>query len=257
MHLIKLPYAFFPQGKGCEQAPDRIIAALPAVNESGSAAAAQVDGISGDGDAATMDQRIFHKAKSAFQNNTFTLFLGGDHGVTYAAAKAFAQSFPDPGIIVFDAHPDCSPAYKTSHDDLLIALLKERIIRPDNILLVGLRSWAREELLFLREHRIKQYPMREIAADGTAEICDAVMSAAKSFGALYLSVDMDVLDPAFAPGVAAPEAGGLSGRELLYFVQRLRLLKNLRAADLCEVNPAKDNEGMTVKLAAKIAAEFG
>ena len=256
MHLIKLPYAFFPQSKGCEQAPDRITAALPPMSESGSTLAVQADGISGDGDAATMDQRIFHKAKGAFQNNALTLFLGGDHGITYATAKAFAQSFPNPGIIIFDAHPDCSAAYRTSHEDLLLALVKERIIRPENILLVGVRSFTRDELLFLREHRIKQYPMKEIAAEGIGEICDAVMGAAKDFGALYLSVDMDAVDPAFAPGVAVPEPGGLTGRELLYFVQRLRLLKNLRAADVCEVNPVNDRDETTVKLAAKLAAEL-
>ena len=59
------------------------------------------------------------------------------------------------------------------------------------------------------------------------EICDSIMYVAKNFGALYISVDIDVLDPAFAPGTGYKEAGGMSTRELLYFLQRLRKLKNL------------------------------
>ena len=82
------------------------------------------------------------------------------------------------------------------------------------------------------------------------------MSVAKNFEAMYISIDIDSVDPAFAPGTGYIEPAGLTSRELLYFLSRLLLLKNFRMADLVEVNPDKDFKNLTVKLAAKIIAEI-
>jgi agmatinase len=252
MQLIKLPCSFF--GKGCSESPDKIVSALPKLNEAGNSVVFSEDGVAGDGEAAVLDERIFVKAKSVFDSDSFSVFVGGDHGITYGIMKAFAK-FENAGIVIFDAHPDCSSSFKTSHEDLVLALVNERIVKPENIILVGTRSWTKEELAFVKEKNIKYYSMQEISREGKDDVCDAVMSVAKNFGALYISIDMDVVDPAFAPGVSVAEAGGLSARELIYFIQRLKLLKNFKAADVCEVNIQKDN-GMTVKLAGKVVGEL-
>jgi len=73
---------------------------------------------------------------------------------------------------------------------------------------------------------------------------------------LYVSIDIDVIDPAFAPGTGYCEPGGLSTRDFLYLIQRINKLKNLKAIDLVEINPDKDKENMTVKLGAKILSEL-
>ncbi len=82
------------------------------------------------------------------------------------------------------------------------------------------------------------------------------MSVAKSFKDLYVSIDIDVLDPAFAPGTGYMEPGGLSTRELLFFLHRLKKLQNLRAYDLVEINPSKDVNELTSKVGSKILVEL-
>ena len=83
-----------------------------------------------------------------------------------------------------------------------------------------------------------------------------VMEKARKFENLYISLDIDSVDPAFAPGTGCIEPGGLASRELIYFIQRLKLLKNLRMMDIVEVNPKIDVNNMTSKLAAKVIGEF-
>jgi agmatinase len=82
------------------------------------------------------------------------------------------------------------------------------------------------------------------------------MSAGLGFGSLYVSIDIDVLDPAFAPGTGYLEPSGLSSRELIFFLQRLSNLKNLKAVDLVEINPKLDISNLTVKTGAKIISEL-
>jgi len=82
------------------------------------------------------------------------------------------------------------------------------------------------------------------------------METARGWGAFYLSIDIDVIDPAFAPGTGFREPGGLTSREMIYFIQRLKRLKNLKMTDITEVNPSKDSADLTVKLAAKLVKEL-
>jgi len=92
--------------------------------------------------------------------------------------------------------------------------------------------------------------------EGIKEVSESVMSVAKNFGSLYISVDIDVLDPGFAPGTGYPEPGGLTTRELLFFLHRLKKLHNLKAMDIVEVNPDKDVNELTSKLGAKLVVEL-
>ena len=98
--------------------------------------------------------------------------------------------------------------------------------------------------------------MKNISIEGIRNICDALMESAKNFDGLYVSFDIDAVDPAFAPGTGYPEPGGLTSRELFYFVHRLKNLKNLKAFDIVEVNPEKDINDITSRLAAKLCVEF-
>lgn len=244
--------------KGTEKAPDRIAGLLGQfwLGESGkipvfSVSEAKVVA----SNLGETTKAITEKVKSAKEN--FAV-VGGDHFISNPAFRGFASNFENPGIIVFDAHADLMPAVEgaLTHEDWLRELIEKKVVPKENVIIVGLRNIDKQESMFIRRNSIKNFAMKEIAAEGMKEVCDAVMAAAKNFGALYVSVDIDVADPAFAPGTGYLEPAGMTSRELLYFLQRIRLLKNFKGMDIVEVLPEKDINDITSKLAAKIIAEM-
>ena len=249
--IISVPFSFTDATKGCGASADKIINEVKniKVNEQGVLLRPVFEKLD------SVD-KVGEHSKTVLQKSGPHIFVGGDHYITYHIVKEFAKRFQHPAIVIFDAHPDCSVAHSLlGQKDLVLALVGEKIIAPENILIVGLRSWSESEYHFLHASGVRFYTMNEISVDGIMEVCDAVMAAAKDADGLYISVDMDVVDPAFAPGVSAAETGGLTGRELVYFLQRLRRLKNFTAADVVEVDAEKD-DGRTVKLAAKVVGEL-
>jgi len=256
---IKSSQGSLGKNKGCEEAPDKIIEAMHDLylNEDGMLPQFDVDEaeIIKDNIEETFD-RITEKAKQSFEEADKVIFLGGDHSISYAAVRGFSKKFENPGIIVFDAHPDAESDFIPSHEDIIRAMVNENLIKPENIILIGIRNWHSEEMDFLKKNKIKFFNMKEVSREGISDVCDRVMSYAKEFGGLYISVDIDAVDPAFAPATGYIEPGGLTSRELIYFLQRLKLLKNFRGGDIVEINPAKDKDGRTVKLGAKLIVEM-
>jgi agmatinase len=196
---------------------------------------------------------IYKNSRKIFQVQDKALFIGGDHFVSYGLVKGFSEDFGKPFLIVFDAHADClKPGKEPTHKDWLRKLVEDGF-PAENIVLVGLRKLWPEEKEFLQENKIQAFGM-EILRE-KEEICDMIMERARNSDGFYISIDIDVVDPAFAPGTGYPEPAGLSSRELIYFLQRLMLLKNFKGADVVEINPDKD-DGRTVKLGAKILGEL-
>lgn len=181
------------------------------------------------------------------------LFLGGDHSVSY---EMFSNNKCE-GLLVLDAHPDVYNEFKiATHLDWLRFLIDEKKVKAENVMVVGIRSFHKDEVDYLKEKRIKFVTMKQVFDNGIKYVVDGVMEFVSKFDSLYLSVDLDVVDPAFAPGVGYVEPGGLSSRELIYFIQRLKNLKNLKKVDIVEVNVDKDVNNMTSKLAAKLVYEL-
>ena len=87
------------------------------------------------------------------------------------------------------------------------------------------------------------------------DTCDTIMEFSDG-KELYVSIDIDVVDPGFAPGTGYREPGGLSSRDFIYLVQRINKIKNLKGIDIVEINPEKDRDNLTVKLGAKILGEL-
>lgn len=259
MKLIKIPYDKGSLGvnSGCAKAPEEILKQLNELflNEAGELPVFAVDEVSVN--SSNFDEthkNILAKITEAKEN---FIVLGGDHSITYSCFKAFSQNFKDAGIIVFDAHPDMMQSFQPpTHENFLSMLIEEGIVRKENVILVGTRTCDKEEAAFLKANKIQNYSMKSITLEGKEDVCDAIMSIAKNFGALYVSVDIDALDPAFAPGTGYIEPAGLTSRELFYFLQRIKLLKNLKGADIVEINPSKDVNKLTVKTAAKIVFEL-
>ena len=171
--------------------------------------------------------------------------LGGEHSITYGTYTSFPK---DTGYVVFDAHYDLRDEFadiKLSHASYLRRVVEER--GAENILHVGARAFVKEELEFLTEHKIKTITDKEIR-DGKGP--QLLKDHVSTFDTMYSSFDLDVLDPAYAPGVGNPEAVGITSRELFDMIYSLQETKVI-GADIVELNPYHDN-GATASLAAKI-----
>ena len=179
------------------------------------------------------------------KNKTQLIVLGGEHLLTLGTYMSFSK---DTGYVVFDAHYDLRDEYagtKLSHAAYLRRIVEER--GPENIIHVGARAFVKEELEFLTENNIQTISDSEIR-DGNGP--KLLKQLTEKFENLYVSIDLDVLDPAFAPGVGNPEAIGITSRELHDMVVSLKD-KKIKAADIVELNPMFDN-GSTSSLAARL-----
>jgi len=171
--------------------------------------------------------------------------LGGEHSITYGTYTSFPK---ETGYVVFDAHYDLRDEFadiKLSHASYLRRIVEER--GSENILHVGARAYVKEELEFLKENNIKTISDREIREGKGPQLLKDHVS---TFDTIYSSFDLDVLDPAFAPGVGNPEAVGIDSRELFDLIHSFEET-NVIGVDIMELNPYHDN-GSTASLAAKI-----
>jgi agmatinase len=197
--------------------------------------------------AAEMLQMVKDVTSELKKQDKQIIILGGEHLITLGSFTCFPK---DTGYVVFDAHYDLRDQYadtKLSHAAYLRRIVEER--GSENIVHVGARAFVKEELAFLKEHNIATVSDKEISNGNGPKLLKDVTS---TFDRVYLSVDLDVLDPAFAPGVGNPEAVGISSRELYDLIITLQN-KKIVAADMVELNPTYDN-GSTASMAAKMIA---
>jgi len=195
--------------------------------------------------AAEMLQMVKDVTSELKKQDKQIIILGGEHLITLGSFTCFPK---DTGYVVFDAHYDLRDQYadtKLSHAAYLRRIVEER--GSENIVHVGARAFVKEELAFLKEHNIATVSDKEIRNGHGPKLLNDITS---TFGSIYLSIDLDVLDPAFAPGVGNPEAVGISSRELYDLVTTLQN-KKIVSADIVELNPTYDN-GATASMAAKM-----
>lgn len=248
---------------GCEKAPVQILESLSEIrsNEKGKLIDKKLFDLEeihvDNNNVQEANDLIYKNSKKIFQTQDRALFVGGDHSISYGLVKGFKESFEKPFLIVFDAHADCIDLWETKepdHEEWLASIIKEGF-PPENIILVGARSIWPQEREFLNKNKIQVIGMKQIY-ENKEEICDAIMERVRGGDGFYISIDIDVIDPAHAPGTGYLEPGGMSSRDLIYFLQRLLLLNNFKGADIVEINPDKDKSGRTVKLGAKILSEL-
>ncbi len=189
-------------------------------------------------------------------NDRFIL-VGGDHSITYPGFSSFSSESKDNSMIIFDAHPDLMHDTGTaSHEDFLRKLIEEDKLKPENLILVGLRNIHEIELNFLKEKGIKYFTSQQVYSYGIENVCDEAMSILRKANNFYVSIDIDVIDPGFAPATNHPEPGGITTRELIYFIQRLKYIKKPFCGDIVEVDSSKDFNNITSRTAAKIIKEL-
>ena len=195
--------------------------------------------------AAEMLQMVKNVTSELKKQDKQIIILGGEHLITLGSFTCFPK---DTGYVVFDAHYDLRDQYadtKLSHAAYLRRIVEER--GSENIVHVGARAFVKEELAFLKEHNIKTVSDKDIRDGNGTKLLKDITS---TFDKIYLSIDLDVLDPAFAPGVGNPEAVGITSRELYDLITALQN-KKILAADIVELNPTYDN-GSTASIAAKM-----
>jgi agmatinase len=203
---------------------------------------------------------VEQRAYDLITKDKFCLFIGGDHSVTIPLETAFARAHADEkiGIIHFDAHPDLADEYdghRWCHACTQRRALELPNVNPDGLTLVGIRSYEEDELKFLaRCPAIRVISAREIYRQGLTHTYATISQRYRDYRSIYFSIDIDVLDPAFAPG--SPEAGGLSSRELMELVKEIITHLPVKAVDIVEVSPLLDFANVTCWAALKVIYEI-
>jgi len=265
INIIKIPAINGLSKKfECEEAPNEILKALENIhsNEQGKSidtSALEIEEITLNNEGVeSLNESIYKKAFESYKKNRKTIFLGGYHSISYSTTRAFfdyaQNSGKEPCLIVFDAHPDCMQSIKEpTNKKWLRALINDKF-PTENILLVGVRNSDQQEIQFIKENNIKMISTNQLLLD-IQDTCDIIMEFSNN-KELYISIDIDIIDPAFSLGTKRLEPGGLTSRQFIYLIQRINKIKNLKAIDIVEINPKKDINKMTVKLGAKILSEL-
>jgi arginase len=173
------------------------------------------------------------------------VLLGGDHSITYPILKAFARHYPELTIVHFDAHPDLYDEYegsRVSHACPFARILEERLAK--RLVQLGIRTLNGHEREQAARFGVEMVEMRALPDYERLRI----------HGPVYVSFDVDVLDPAFAPGISHREPGGMTVREALAHLHAIE--GTIVGADIVEYNPAQDVSGMTATVAAKVLKEL-
>jgi agmatinase len=188
---------------------------------------------------------IEKKVSEIVAKKAVPIILGGDHSITYPAVKAMAAHFEKLDLLYLDAHPDMyEDLYgdRLSHACPVARILEDGLV--ENLTQAGIRSMTPEHKALARKHKVWMIEAREFPEKLVLEFKNP----------LYISLDLDVFDPAFAPGVSHHEPGGLSSRQVLDLIHNLKA--RIVGFDLVELNPSRDVSGITAALAFKLIKEI-
>jgi agmatinase len=206
---------------------------------------------------------IYRKVREVAATGAIPIILGGDHSITWPAATAIAEvRHPRSiGIVHFDAHADTandSYGVLASHGTPMRRLIESGAVSGRNFVQVGLRGyWPPQETFdWMQEQGLRWHLMREIEERGAeAVIADAIGEALDGPDAIYLSIDIDVIDPGMAPGTGTPEPGGMLTREVLRAIRQIVGAVPLAGMDIVEVAPPYDHAETTAMAANRAALE--
>ncbi|MGQ9532507.1 MAG: agmatinase [Desulfotomaculales bacterium] len=193
-------------------------------------------------------RRIRETAERLVRDGKLPVFIGGEHLVSLPAVEAVAERYPGLAVLQLDAHADLLDDYlgeRYSHATVMRRVAE--VVGGENVYQLGIRSGAREEFEYGQVH----------THIFLHEVLRPLEKIARTLNGrpVYVTVDIDVVDPAYAPGTGTPEPGGCSSLELMEAIYLLRGL-HVVGFDLVEVNPVYDLSGRTAVLAAKVIREM-
>ena len=171
--------------------------------------------------------------------------IGGDHSITFPIIQAYANCYPDLNILHIDAHPDLYPEFEGnvySHACPFSRILEAGLVK--RLVQVGIRARTQQQQEQAEKFNVEQIDMNSYQPGLTLNFD----------GPLYISLDMDGIDPAFAPAVSHPEPGGLTVRELLDILNSVKA--PVVGSDIVEYNPSRDTHGITAAVAVKLLKEI-
>ncbi|GIJ46795.1 agmatinase [Virgisporangium aliadipatigenens] len=208
-------------------------------------------------------RNIEEKVRDVVDAGAFPVIIGGDHSITWPAATAVARKhgWGRLGLVHFDAHADTADTVEgnlASHGTPMRRLIESGAVRGRNFVQIGLRGyWPPADVFeWMREQELTWHLMHEVWERGIkAVMADAIARASDGCDAIYLSVDIDVLDPGTAPGTGTPEPGGMHAADLLRAVRAVALETPLVALDVVEVSPPYDHAELTVNNAHRVIFE--
>jgi agmatinase len=183
--------------------------------------------------------------KNHLSENTKLFTLGGDHSITFPIVKALHKQYPKLDILHIDAHADLYHEYKGdpySHACPFARIMENKF--AVRLVQVGIRTLNTHQQEQATKYGVEVHPMKDLN----------LATISKFENPLYISLDMDAFDPAYAPGVSHHEPGGLSSRQVIDLLQRLEAV--VVGADIVEYNPNRDFQNMTAFLAAKMMKEL-
>jgi arginase len=190
-------------------------------------------------------QAIENSAEALLAKRQRPVCLGGDHSITYPIVRAFGRHFKDLTIIHFDAHPDLYDDFqgnRLSHASPFARIMEEKLAK--RLIQVGIRTMNPAQKKQAGRFGVEVYEIGRKRA----------LEEVKTWCPVYVSFDMDVLDPAFAPGVSHREPGGMTVREALDHLHSITA--TIVGADLVEYNPSRDVSDLTAAVAGKILKEL-
>ena len=203
-------------------------------------------------------RRITEQLGQVLKAGTRAVCVGGDHSILLPTLRAIHKQFGPVAFVQFDAHGDTWGGYfgsPHSHGTPVKYAIEEGLIEQGCGIQVGLRGqvYSEHDFDFAHDHGIEIVTSEEIHRDGV----EPLKKYLKKFGArpVYVTLDIDVVDPAFAPGTGTPQVGGLFSAQILDLVRSLRGL-NLVGADVVEVSPPYDSGEITSLLAANLLYEL-
>ncbi|SHH75614.1 agmatinase [Sporanaerobacter acetigenes] len=187
-------------------------------------------------------------AKEIVEDGKIPMMIGGDHLVSYPAIEAVYEKHKDIYVLHFDAHTDLRDTFfgeKLSHANVLRRTWD--FLGDGRIYQFGIRSGDREEFLWAEEHT----HLTKFNYDGLDEVVEKLKEKA-----VYVTIDIDILDPSVVPGTGTPEPGGISFKEMLDILSKINKLNNIVGADLVELAPHYDPTGVSSAVACKIFREL-
>jgi agmatinase len=196
-------------------------------------------------------QDIYQLIFNLVSANKIPIIIGGDHSITTNALQAIGDYFGKVGLLYFDAHPD----FVSSTTDYYGSVITDsyKYIDIEKSLMLGIRSAELEELYNASKTGMDIITPIDIIERGILNIADTIKSK-NNGGKRYISIDLDCLDPAFAPGVSVPSPNGLSSMDLIYLT-KTAISTGIVAIDIVEYTPDFDVNNITASLAARILLE--
>ncbi|MGF3105723.1 formimidoylglutamase [Rossellomorea sp. DUT-2] len=202
-------------------------------------------------------QRIYESVKDATNTNAtpFTIILGGDHSITTSTVKAIKETKGTVGIIQFDAHHDLRNTEDggPTNGTPFRRLLEEGHIKGEHLIQIGIRNYANAKAYhdYAIEQGVTVYTMKDVRQQPMTELINSALNQLKDkVDTIYLSVDMDVLDQAYAPGCPAIGPGGMHPDTLTEAVQTALEHPKVTTMDIVEIDPTLDIRDMTSRIAS-------